>query len=398
MLNRSSTHDRTDEPADPAGQMHLAMIISDLACGGAQRVLTRLAGHWTSAGHHVTVITLSNGKSDFFQLPPKTNRVALDLLGTAENTARGLANNLTRIRRLRGILRRIQPDAVVSFSDKMNVLSLLAGWGLDFPIYVSERSDPRHKPIGRVWAQLRRLLYPRARGVIVLTSRIKQWMTGFVPADRIHVIPNPVPKPAIASTHPPAWLPLPCVVSVGRLAPEKRFDLLIRAFAACDRPDWSLVIMGEGPERDFLEKLTRELGVSDKVILPGITAHPEHALQHASIYVLSSSREGFPNAMAEAMATGLPVVTVDYPAGPGDIVRHGIDGFIVPPDDIPAISGALITLMDHPQLRKAMGERAKSVTERFNSRIVMEHWNGLLKRLNCPMCSRQGDFPHADHL
>lgn len=378
--------------------MHLALIISDLTCGGAQRVLTRLAGHWTDAGHRVTVITLSNGESDFFRLPPKADRVALDLLGTADSAVRGLVNNLTRIRRLRGILRRIHPDAVIAFADKINVLALLAGWGLDFPIYVSERSDPRHKPIGRAWAQLRRYLYPRARGVIVLTSRIKKWMSRFVPADRIHVIPNPVPKPAIASTHPPGWLPMPCVVSVGRLAPEKRFDLLVRAFAACNRRDWSLVIMGEGPERDSLEKLTRELGVSERVILPGATANPEHILQHASIYVLSSRREGFPNAMAEAMATGLPVVTVDYPAGPGDIVRHGVDGFIVPPDDIPTISSALITLMDHPKLRQAMGQRARSVTERFNSRIVMEHWNELLKRMNPSACSRQSDFPRMDNL
>lgn len=363
--------------------MRITLLISQLGAGGAERVMSLMANYWVEHGQEVTLITLSAETADWhgIQLDPKVTRVGLNLVSSSSHIASAVRNNVERVKRLRQALRRSQADVAIAFGDATNMLTLIAGRGLGIPVVISERIDPRHHPIGSIWNGLRTLLYPYADALVVQTEGVRDWARSLMTESRVHIIPNPV-RPALhRREYPAAARSLShTLVAIGRLDRQKGFDLLVQALAQCvqKHPEWSLVILGEGDERAALESLICELDLKDKVSLPGRVKDPVPFLQRADLFVLPSRYEGFPNALLEAMACGLAVISTDCSSGPRAIIRDGLDGVLVPPDNIDALASAMDRLMaDHGE-RKRLGGRAVEVVERFNVKAVMEAWNKLL--------------------
>jgi glycosyltransferase involved in cell wall biosynthesis len=212
-------------------------------------------------------------------------------------------------------------------------------------------------------------------------------------------IPNPVLPPRGSGK---ALVPRtdPVVLAMGRLGPEKGFDRLLEAFArlAPAFPDWRLEIWGEGSERPALEASRRRLRLEDRVTLPGLTNVPGDVMRQSSLFVLSSSFEGFPNVLGEALACGLPAVSFDCPNGPAEIVRHGIDGLLVPPaGGVAALAEALGRLMGDPEERRRFAARTPEVLERFDVDRVISLWEGLLADLGLPV-ERTGAHPRESWL
>jgi GalNAc-alpha-(1->4)-GalNAc-alpha-(1->3)-diNAcBac-PP-undecaprenol alpha-1,4-N-acetyl-D-galactosaminyltransferase len=368
--------------------VRLTLVISSLTSGGAERIMAGLANDWAAHGHHVTLITLARSNDDRYSLVPAVTRVGLDMLSPSGSLWQAARSNWRRLKRLRHEILRSQPDAVVSFLSETNVLTLAATRALGLPVIVSERVDPMAHRISTLWASLRDLLYRRASAVVVQTHEVARWAERRVPVKSVHIIPNPVPPPNEPpesrgeAVGVPEWLadPRHKVFAVGRLTRQKGFDLLMEAFAHCHRQysDWTLVILGEGEERRRLEELAVQLGIESAVRLPGYVPDVPRVLRQADIFVLSSRYEGFPNALLEAMACGIPVISTDCPSGPRDIVRHGLDGLLIPPDDVPALSAAMRQLIAAPEERRRLGSRAAEVTERFSVAGVRRRWNDLL--------------------
>lgn len=371
----------------PSGQgPRLTLVINSLGGGGAERVLSTMANWWADHGVSVTLITLAGTGSDFYPLSPAVRRVALDLSRPSSGLLDALRANAARVAGLRRALRNSRPDAVISFCDITNVLVLAAGTGMRVPVIVSERIDPRRYPIGRFWSALRRLVYRRAAALVVQTEALRPWAETHTAPGRVAVIPNPVRVEAAtaecqidAATR---QAPEHRIVAMGRLDPQKGFDVLLRAFARCalQAPDWTLTILGEGPERPALECMISELGLAGRVTLPGRVSDPAARLRAADLFVLSSRFEGFPNALVEAMACGLPVLSTDCPTGPAEIIRPGVDGVLVPPDDEEALARALLYLIENPDERRRLAARAPEVAERFSLERVMAMWDQVVKR------------------
>ncbi|MEU8019940.1 glycosyltransferase family 4 protein [Micromonospora parva] len=185
-----------------------------------------------------------------------------------------------------------------------------------------------------------------------------------VPHTRIEALPNSVPQPTV----PPADGSNRIVVTAGRLDPIKRYDRLIAAFArvAGEHPDWKLRIYGDGPQRPALAAQVRELGLSDQVQLMGRREDMSTEWVKGSIAAVSSERESFGMTIVEAMRLGLPVVSTDCPVGPREIIQHGVDGLLVPMDDINAYASALRTLMSDDDLRARMAKLALVNAARFD--------------------------------
>jgi glycosyltransferase involved in cell wall biosynthesis len=368
----------------PEAPLKIAMVISSLSAGGAERVLVLLTKGLLGLGHHVSVVTLFGKDHDFYTLPDGVDRIALDVGKTTHGPIEKISKSAGRISAIRRALRRIRPQVVLSFMPETNVLVLLASVRLKVPVIVTEHADPRKKRTRRAWKCLRRLVYGWASRVVSVSAGLDDFFA-WLPEAKRGVIPNPVDTAEIGS---PAGEPLEfpwahAIIAMGRLEPEKGFDLLIRAFGrlAEEFPDWGLAVLGEGTRLGELESLVAELGLTERVRLPGVLDNPFPTLKQADLFVLSSRSEGFGNVLVEAMACGLPVVATEcWSRAPG-IVRHGVDGVLVPAEDVDALAGAIRDLIADDHRRRQLGREAAQAAKRFDLPQVAQTWDQLLNDL-----------------
>ena len=346
--------------------------------------MTTMANHWAKVGDRVTLITLAATEADAYRVSLDVHRVAMDMMADSRGILSAIWNNWRRIRRLRRAILDSDPQAVISFGDQMNVLTLLACRGQHTDVIVSERIDPTRHDIGRLWSWLRRRTYPWCKALVVQTDKIRERVGDCFGATWVQVIPNPVAAPdAVTPEHRSSDSDKRLALGVGRLVPQKGFDLLIEAFSkvAADHADWDLAIFGEGAERGALEQLVRRKELTDRVRMPGWIDDPGNALREGDLFILSSRFEGFPNALLEAMAHGLAVIAFACHSGPEEIIYNGVDGMLVPPEDVDSLATAMDRLMSDAKARKRLGERASTIVGRLSSEKVLEQWNDLLSRI-----------------
>lgn len=351
--------------------------------GGAERVMCILANRWADGGHEVTLLSLS-ADAPFYHLDDRVRHVRLGVDSVSRTLYEGLWANARKLRVLRKAITDAMPDVIVSFLDTTNVLTILSTAGLPMPIVVSERVDPVYNTeLSRSWRLLRWITYPFAERVIVQTKAVLERRSP-MRKQNVGVIPNPVERPGArhdalnAAMRDRKW-----IIGMGRLTAQKGFDMLLDAFAevAPRHPDWGLRIIGDGPCRVSLEKQTHHLGLEGRILLPGRTRDPYPILAESSLFVLSSRFEGFPNALCEAMACGLPAISFDCPSGPSEIMRNGVDGVLVPREDVSGLAGAMDELMGDPQTRHRFSLRAPEVIERFGIERVLDLWEELFSEV-----------------
>ena len=366
--------------------MRLALVISSLRGGGAERVMATLANAWAARGVEVTLITLAPRSTDAYPVDAAVERI--DLYKTARSSGffTALANNWARIHALRKAIVACRPDAVISFIAKANILTVLAATGLRVPVVVAEHTFAGAKAPDGMRGLLHGPLYRRAAAVVALTRRGADYIQSKFGCP-VTVIPNPVPFPNDAG--PVARRrENPIVLAVGRLIPLKGFDLLIEAFArvAERHPEWKLRIVGEGESRPDLAQAIASSGLSDRISMPGFTDNVREEMRQAGLFVLSSRFEGFPMALLEAMSEGLACISFDCETGPGELIDHRENGWLVPANDVPALADALDVLMGDADLRERLGSRARDVGNTYSLPRILDQWEALLK----PVLSHAG--------
>jgi glycosyltransferase involved in cell wall biosynthesis len=342
-----------------------------------------LCGNLVETGYNVTLATLdAPGSASFYHLDHRVKTVGTDALGGSHrwDRLRRIGGRFAKIRRL---ARQDRPDVILSFMDTMNITVLLATRGLGVPVIVSERVDPaahRHR-IGRFKSVLRRMTYPWADRVVVQTRRARSFFSNLVD-ERISILPNPIARSEKVAAPERAGSDRRFrIIGVGRLDPQKGFDLLIEAFGlvAADFPDWDVVIFGEGPERSALARRVAELGLKERVVLPGVTAAIEDEYCRAHILAFASRYEGFPNSFAEAMAAGLPAVAFEGVSGVEDLAVPRRTALLAPLGDVGAFSRHLATLMAYPKLRGQLGKAARDRIAEFSPTAVYAEWRRIVE-------------------
>jgi GalNAc-alpha-(1->4)-GalNAc-alpha-(1->3)-diNAcBac-PP-undecaprenol alpha-1,4-N-acetyl-D-galactosaminyltransferase len=362
--------------------MKIAFVIPTLTAGGAERVAATLCNHWRRAGHGVHLVTFeSRDQKSHYEIHPDIDIERLDLLRNSRSTPAKAVNALGRIIKLRRHLNAYAPDVTVSFMTATNVVTLLANSGAPWPTIVSERVHVPSHAFGGILTALRRWTYGRADAVIVQTKAMAAWaqaQLGIV----AEVIPNPVDVARFRGTSEVPASARRLLVAVGRLDPQKGFDLLIRAFSAVASrlENWDLAIYGEGWQRPQLEALIKDTGMGDRISLPGVVRDIAAVYARADAIVHPARYEGYPNVIAEALAAGKPIVATNCPGGTSELLGEGKFGVLIATDDLGALQQALLdTLPSHNKLAE-LSCAARSANTLHEPTVIAERWISVFQR------------------
>lgn len=343
-------------------------------------------------GWEVTVVTTDqNDRPPFYPFPESVRMIDLGINYSDDNGKpflKKLAGYFKRREehkaRLRALLEKERPDVVDCFypGECSFVPGLKDGSRKVMELHQSKLFHYQYNRSGlmgladKVRARIDERLVRKFDRFVVLTQEDKQ-MWGEMPG--IRVIPNAANF--IAENYSDCSAKR--VIAVGRLDYQKSFDRLIMAWEKVvqKRPDWRLVIFGQGEWKEMLQKMIDDRGLQDVVRVNAPTKNIGKEYSESSMLVMSSHYEGFPMVMVEAMACGLPAVSFDFKCGPKDIIKDGENGVIVPDGDIDALAEAMMKLMGDDELRKRMGEEAKKVVETYSEEKVMSKWMKLYEEV-----------------
>ena len=358
----------------------VVFTIDSLKLGGAERVLLRWAGWCREEGWQVLVITRQGPQRDAYPVPEGVERWVEPRL-SAPLERLGWFAFPWRLLALRQLLRRYRSDVVVGVTTLPAVKLLLASAGLPLRTVVSERNYPPAKPPSLPWRWLRRFTYPRADLHLVQTVPAGVWLRDHCAVTRQRLLPNPVSWPLPDRepvVSPDDWLAAdhPLILAAGTKAHQKGFDRLMPVFAELGRrsPNLHLALLGLAPGRyhgrdqqaELRQALADSPDLQRRLLLPGVSGSMARWYARATVFVLPSRYEGFPNVLLEAMAAGCACIASDCLTGPSDLIRHGENGLLLPPQaTTEAWVDAIETLLIDPDYRQRLGARAATVRERY---------------------------------
>ncbi|MBO5093082.1 MAG: glycosyltransferase [Lachnospiraceae bacterium] len=358
----------------------IAFLINSLGKGGAEHVALNLAEHFSKTGYDVLLVTSRRGAEEYKVTFPARRRLLEEEIAGAPLGRAGKVP--ARIRRLAAIWREERPDLIVAFIGKMNLYAMLST-GRPFcrnriPVILSVRSDPAREYPSRLQKALAERLFRRAAGVIFQTEDAKLAFSGKVQKHSA-VLPNALDPSFVRERY--TGKRENEIVMVGRLDANKNHQLLLRAFARLQReyPELKVVIYGGGlagsDTEPALRALAGELGIADRVRFMGRQSDIRRRIERSRIFVLSSNYEGMPNALLEAMATGLAVISTDCPCGgPRTVIRDGENGLLIPVGDETALTAALRRILDDPELEESLGRQAAKLAQELAPEKVCRRW------------------------
>lgn len=355
--------------------MKICCVIPSLQTGGMERVMSVLINGFVDQFQAEThVILYGKGRDIFYDI---SDKAIIHKPHFPFDDTRRTWMTVKTICYLRKEIQRINPDTILSFGEIWNNMVLLSTIGLKYPIYVSDRCKPT-KSFGKLHDFLRKHLYPKASGVVAQTEKAKEcYGTQFNQRD-VSVVGNPINQISIPDDNQRENI----VISVGRLIDTKNYDQLIEIFSKINNPDWKLVIVGGDALKQTnsikLQQQIDALGMADRIQLAGTQKDVAAYLLKSKIFAFTSSSEGFPNVIGEAMSAGLPVVAYDCIAGPSDMIVDGENGFLIPLFDKEMFAEKLKNLMENDEKISSMGANARKSMERYSTDKVCEAYYRVL--------------------
>ena len=356
----------------------IVFFCGSLQQGGAESVIVTLSNYWAKQNNKVSIITVDN-KQAAYPLEYSINHLKLDLSKESQgNIWRGVSEIYKRVLKLRNILKKTQPNVLISFITDANLIALFATYGLKTKVIVSDRSDPFFDKsyINPTKFLMKKFLYRLSSSVVIQTKGSAVYYKKWLSSKKIFVINNPIQtifckEPVVKNTKENI------ILSVGRLVHEKNFEMLIKSFSKVNQSSWCLVIVGEGKQREMLTQIINEYKMGHCIFLEGSTNNIIDWYKKASIFVLPSRSEGYPNVLIEAMAMGLPVISTSCNYGPSEIIRHGENGLLIKNDNEGELKNALEKLIGDKKLRNGLGKNALLIREQLNIERIALQWEEL---------------------
>lgn len=349
----------------------ILIVTRSLLAGGAERVIAQLANYFDEKAIDVSIVTI-NSSDVFYEL-----RSNIKLYKIGKRSDNKLHDRYLRYKELRNLVKEIKPNTVLTMPEEIGVYVILALLGTRFPVYVSERNNPWVMPDVKATRILRKLMYPFAKGIIFQTEMAQSFFPKRIQNKGI-VLDNPIDLDRIPLMYYGERQKI--VSAVGRLEPQKNFNLLIEAFARFykNHPDYKLVIYGEGSLKRKLEEKISELDMEGIISLPGSKIDVLDKIRMSSMFILSSDYEGMPNVLLEAMCMGMPVIATDCPSGgPHKLIDNGKNGLLVPVGDCDKLLKGMEILCNE-ETANNLANNAYTLRDRFSNQDIFYQWEKFL--------------------
>ncbi len=352
--------------------MKIIIVIGNLIGGGSERAVCLLASQLARDGHETTILSISNNNGAY----PLNDLVKVIKLPKYGNFFKDL---FVRSLTLRKMFKRIDPDAIISFTTQKNVCVLLASFFLKYKVIISERNDPNSDPSNRLLRFLRKVTYWKSNGFVFQTEQAQRFFSKRI-QHRSCVIPN-----AIDLSHITVFRGTrkKRIVTVGRLDKQKNQIMAIDAFQIASLGEQFVFdIYGEGPYRSVLEKYIESKNIKN-VELKGFTDNVVECINDAAVFVLSSDYEGISNALLEALAVGVPCVSTDHPIGGARIlIKDGYNGFLVPVGSASVLAEKMRELACNTTLQDTFSKNSiEYIANNFSVEKITQQWEEYILRV-----------------
>lgn len=354
----------------------ICLLIPSLHPGGMERVMSELLNEfYEDKSFEIHLVMFGIKPEVFYKIP---DDIFIYKPSFKFNNNYRIYYTIKTLFYLRKQIKTIRPYTILSFGEIWNNFVLIATLGLGFPLFISDRCQP-NKSLGKLHDFLRNRLYPKATGIIAQTEKAKSVFLNMYNNNNITVIGNPIRD--IYSEYSKGEREN-IVLTVGRLISSKHHDELIRLFAKIKKLDWKLVIVGDDAIKQQnkikLTKLIEDLDASDHIILAGNQNDVEKYYLKSKIFAFTSSSEGFPNVIGEALSSGLPVVSFDCVAGPSDMIVDGENGFLIPIFDYQMFQEKLSLLMNNELLINQMSEKSIQMIQIFSKKSISKKFKDFI--------------------
>ncbi|SER18389.1 glycosyltransferase family 4 protein [Pedobacter rhizosphaerae] len=358
----------------------LCFVISSLEGGGAERVLSNLANHFSGKDFDVTVICLNQAPSKYVLSPKIKLKVLVDRKGKTDIFSR-LKFAAVTFFNLIATLKKEKPACCISFMTSVNIWTGIACMLLNIKYILSERTSPDYTlNTYSKWLQwISYQIYSKSKAVVLPAKGME---AGFKRNKRFRTLSNfkTIYNPVNVFNQPSKKQvnSRPFILSVGRLDPDKCFDLVIEAYSKIPNQDIDLLISGEGDCRAALEKQISDLKLSDRVKLIGFKSNLQDYYSQAKLFVMASRVEGYPNVLVEAMSLGCAAIAMDCEFGPSEIINNGVNGFLIKCEDVEALTQSMTELLSNETLRSTFATNGKLISKTNSMENISMNWENLI--------------------
>lgn len=357
----------------------LMLFIPRMGNGGAERVMATIANHFVNRNNEVLLVTLTDTDS-FYDLDNRVKVVAANYkINKGNKIKRTLditANGVKSFFYFNQQVERWNPDYVISFLTHTNLISSVVKiFNNKFNLIVSERAEPNER--GIITKIATKYFYSKANYIVCQSEKVKTFFN-YTAKEKLVVIENPLNLESLPITR--ATTRKKKISGVGRLFEQKNFELLINSFSDIESkfPDYELEIYGEGYLRETLQEQINGLNLQNKIFLKGIRKNVMKEIYDYELFVMPSNFEGFPNALIEAMASGLPVISTDFSTGVARDLINKNNGMVVPIKDREALSKAMEVILSDKNSRTTMSENNWELRDKLAPNKIMSKWEAII--------------------
>lgn len=345
----------------------ILFITTSMGRGGAERVISILANHYSKNGYDVEIVMLWHSMMEYNLNP---NIKVIDFSNDKINPFLRISSNIIKLRKH---IKKIKPYVVISFIAQNNIITGIACAGINVRFIPSERNDPSVKSRNYIFKKILDKIYATSTTTVLQTKRAQKFFSSSVRNNSV-IISNPIKVQVLALGNYKFR-----IVSAGRLVSQKNQEMLIRVFSKVHSkyPEYSLSIYGEGELRERLENLINDFNLTDCVELPGNVENIHEKMQDAYMFVLPSNFEGQSNALLEAMMMGLPCISTNC-AGSDEIIENGINGLLTEVGDEKQLYNAIVKLINDEPLRNKIAKNAKCSSNAFSFENVINEWDKVI--------------------